>query len=97
MHTNITNKAHNINMNRIAKTILKYLPKLETYHYLFPFLSSTKSFNKVYKGNHMLSKVLKINNKHDMISHENESSPFSFENSFQIKDCSSLEHSQSKA
>ena len=45
----------------------------------------------------MLSKVLKINNKHDMISHENESSPFSFENSFQIKDCSFLEHSQFKA
>ena len=32
-----------------------------------------------------------------MISHENESPYFSFENSFQIKDCSSLEHSQFKA
>ena len=32
-----------------------------------------------------------------MISYENDSPPFSFENSFQIKDCSSLEHSQSKA
>ena len=32
-----------------------------------------------------------------MISHENESPPFSFENSFEIEDCSSLEHSQFKA
>ena len=31
-----------------------------------------------------------------MISHENESPYFSFENSFQIKNCSSLEHSNLK-
>ena len=72
-------------MNRIAKTILTFLLKLATYHYFSPFLSSTKSFNKVYKGeSHDIKNI---------IPHENESPPFSFENSFQIKDCSSLEHS----
>ena len=57
MHAIITNKAHNINMNRIAKTILTFFPKLATYHYFCPFLSSTKSLNEAYKGNHMISKV----------------------------------------
>ena len=45
----------------------------------------------------MISKVKKIKNKHNIISHENKSPHFSFENSFQIKDYSSLEHSQFKA
>ena len=44
-------------MDRIAKIILTFLPKLATYCYFSPFLSSTKSFNKAYKENHMISKV----------------------------------------
>ena len=97
MHAIITNKAYRINMNRIAKTILTFLPKLATYHYFSPFLSSTKSLNKVYKGNTWYQKFKKINNKHDMISHRNKYPSFSFKNIFQIKDCSTLEHSQFKA
>ena len=72
----MTNKTHNINMDKITITILTFLLKLVTYHYFSLFLSSTKSLNKVYKGNHIISKVIKINNKHNIISHGNEFSPF---------------------
>ena len=89
--------AYNINTNRIVKAILTFFPKLTTYHYFSSLLSSTKSFNKVYKRNHIISKVKKINNKHNIISHENESPPFPFKNIFQIKGYSILEHSQFKA
>ena len=77
--------AYNINTNRIVKAILTFFPKLTTYHYFFSLLSSTKSFNKVYKGNHIISKVRKINNKHNIISHGNKFPSFSFKNIFQIK------------
>ena len=38
MHAIITNKAHSINMSKIAKTILTFLPKLATYHNITYFI-----------------------------------------------------------